>query len=121
MNKVTLIARLGKDPETSYTPGGKPVTKMRIAHKRSKETTHTDWFTVIAWGEEWATHCQELKKGQVVTVEGYLTNREWKGKDGTTKSAVEIVATRLAKYERVQASYDHAKAAANDLDDAPSW
>lgn len=123
MNKVELVARLGKDPEVSYLPGGKPIVKLRVAYNVVEKlglSGSTYWFTVIFFGFDSVDQIAEMKKGDLVTIEGSLVSREWKGRDGNTKSVVEILAKKLAKYERSKTSFDHAKAAANDLDDSPA-
>jgi single-strand DNA-binding protein len=36
-NQCQLIGRLGKDPDMSYTPNGKPVTKFSLAVDQGKD------------------------------------------------------------------------------------
>ena len=55
LNRVQLIGRLGKDPESKYTPTGKRVTHFSIAvsqhWKANGETKeYTEWVNVEAWG-----------------------------------------------------------------------
>lgn len=78
LNRVQLIGRLGRDPETRFTPSGKKVTKFSIAVDRRWRSTEgeqkeaTDWFNIEAWGRQGEV-CQEyLKKGSLVYVEGRL-------------------------------------------------
>lgn len=93
LNHVTIIGRLGRDPETN--PAG-TVCKLRIASsdrvKRGDEWVDaTNWFDVAAFGKT-AEHCaQYLSKGRQVAVSGKLRYREWE-KDGAKRSAVEIAA-----------------------------
>ncbi len=56
VNRIFLIGNLGRDPEMSYTPSGKAVTKFTLAVnriQRSKESgeaqKETDWFSIVAW------------------------------------------------------------------------
>ena len=77
LNRVQLIGRLGKDPESKYTPTGKRVThfSLAVSHRwtsngESKE--YTEWVNIEAWGRLGEV-CQEyLKKGSLVFVEGRL-------------------------------------------------
>ena len=55
LNRVQLIGRLGKDPESRFTPTGKQVTIFSIAvsnrWKSQGETKeYTEWINVEAWG-----------------------------------------------------------------------
>ncbi len=88
LNRVQLIGRLGRDPETRYTPTGKKVTNFSIAVNRRwkgedgefKEST--DWFNIEAWGYV-GEKCQEnLSKGRQVYLEGRLhTDRVGEGEE----------------------------------------
>jgi single-strand DNA-binding protein len=78
LNRVQLIGRLGKDPETRFTPTGKKVCTFSLAVGRrwkgsdgeTKEAT--DWFNVEAWGRLGEV-CQEyLSKGRLIYIEGRL-------------------------------------------------
>jgi len=49
LNRVQLIGRLGKDPETRFTPTGKKVTSFRMAVDEAwkdgegNQQKHTEW------------------------------------------------------------------------------
>ena len=90
LNRVQLIGRLGKDPESKYTPTGKGVTDFPIAvsnHWKTREgeaRESTEWVHIETW-ERLAEICHEyLAKGSLVYVEGrlktdrYLDNGEIK-------------------------------------------
>ena len=51
INKVTLLGRVGTDPEMQYTPGGAAVTKLRLATDRYRKDAEneTDWHDVVCW------------------------------------------------------------------------
>jgi single-strand DNA-binding protein len=50
---------------------------------------------VIVWGDQ-AERCGErLKKGLPVHVEGRLQTNKWEGSDGTKRSRLEVVASRV--------------------------
>lgn len=86
LNRVQLIGRLGKDPESKYTPTGKQVTHFSLAvsqrWKTSGETKeYTEWVNVEAWGRLGEV-CQEyLKKGSLVFVEGRLKTDRYEDKE----------------------------------------
>lgn len=97
LNKVQLIGRLGRDPESRFTPTGKKVTQFSVAISNrwknrdgeSKETT--EWVNVEAWSRL-AEVCQEyLKKGSLVYVEGRLRTDKYEDK-GDTRYFTKVVA-----------------------------
>jgi single-strand DNA-binding protein len=82
LNRVELIGRLGKDPETRFTPSGKKVCTFSLAVDRhwksstGEAKSDTDWFNIEAWGRQGEICQQYLKKGSLVYLEGRLhTNK----------------------------------------------
>ncbi|MCA2002801.1 MAG: single-stranded DNA-binding protein [Chloroflexi bacterium] len=100
LNRVQLIGRLGKDPETKFTPSGKKVTHFSLAvgsrwKDKSGETKEsTEWFNIEAWGRLGEV-CQEyLKKGSLVFLEGRLKTDKYEDK-GETRYFTKVVAQTL--------------------------
>jgi single-strand DNA-binding protein len=100
LNRVQLIGRLGKDPESKFTPTGKKVTHFSLAvsnrwkagNGEMKEST--EWVNVEAWGRLGEV-CQEyLKKGSLIFLEGRLKTDRYEDK-GETKYFTKIVAQTL--------------------------
>ena len=78
LNRVQLIGRLGRDPESKFTPTGKRVAHFSIAISNQWKTNEgetkdsTEWVNVEAW-ERLSTVCQEyLRKGSLVYIDGRL-------------------------------------------------
>lgn len=97
LNRVQLIGRLGKDPESKFTPTGKKVAHFSVAvsnrwKSRDGETKEsTEWINVEAWGRLGEV-CQEyLKKGSLVYVEGRLKTDKYEDK-GETRYFTKVVA-----------------------------
>jgi len=100
LNRVQLIGRLGKDPETKFTPNGKKVTHFSLAvsnrwKDKSGETKEsTEWVNIEAWGRLGEV-CQEyLKKGSLIFLEGRLKTDKYEDK-GETKYFTKVVALTL--------------------------
>jgi single-strand DNA-binding protein len=96
LNKVTLLGRIGADPEIKYTQSGQAVCTLNLATNQSWKDeagvlqTKTDWHRVVAWGKL-AEACHEyLKKGSKLYVEGSLHTRQYDDKDGQKKYITEI-------------------------------
>ena len=106
LNKVMLIGNVGTDPEMRFTPSGNPVTSFRLATSRVYTTSEgerkqeTEWFTVVAWRKLAESCNQFLTKGQRVYVEGNLRTRNWEGRDGQKRTAVEVIANRVLFLDR---------------------
>ena len=102
VNKVTLVGRLGKDPETRYTPSGQAVCNFSLATDESfkdrsgQRQTRTEWHRIVMWGKLAEIAQQYLKKGSLVYLEGRIQSRQWEDKrDGQKKTSYEIVANGM--------------------------
>jgi single-strand DNA-binding protein len=108
VNKVTLIGRLGKDPEVRTLENGTNIAKLSLAtdesykDKSGEWQTITEWHNVIMWRDMAERAEKMLKKGYLVYVEGKLTNRSWQDESGNTKYITEIRANtfRLLRSEK---------------------
>jgi single-strand DNA-binding protein len=100
MNRVTLIGRLGKDPDLRFTPSGQAVCKFSLATTESWKQGNewkekTDWHNIVVWGPL-AERCGEhLAKGSQVYVEGTIGTRSWE--TGGKKNYITEVTARVVK------------------------
>jgi len=97
LNRVQLIGRLGKGPESKYTPTGKGVTDFPIAvshrwkTKEGETRESTEWVNIETW-ERLAEICDEyLGKGSLVYVEGRLKTDRYEEK-GEIRYFTKVVA-----------------------------
>lgn len=101
VNKVLILGRLGKDPETRYTSDGKAVVSLSVATStQSKDSTgakteYTEWHKVSAFNNAAEAAGKYLKKGDRLFVEGSLRTRKWTDQQGVERYSTEIVAGRL--------------------------
>jgi len=101
VNRVTLIGRLGRDPDLKYTPGGVAVAKFSLAtdevfkDKSGEKQQRTEWHNIVAWEKLAEIVKQYLVKGSQVYIEGTIKSHKYKGRDHTEKTAYEIVARSL--------------------------
>jgi len=101
VNKVTLLGRLGADPELRRLNSGKPVVNFRMAtsefwrDKNSGERKEsTQWHNVVVFNEGICTFLEKYgKKGMEVYVEGQLQTRKWADQNGQDRYTTEIVLT----------------------------
>lgn len=86
INQVTLLGRVGKDPEIRYTNSDKKVAMFSIAtNELGKEKT--TWHNVKAWDKLAELAEQYVKKGDLLYVQGRI---EYTEKDGKYYTAVVI-------------------------------
>jgi single-strand DNA-binding protein len=96
MNLVSLIGRLGGDPEVRYTPQGTPVANMSLAvNERWNGNERTYWFRVITWNRLAEIVAEHLSKGNKVGISGRLTSRQWEDREGNSRTVVEVVADKV--------------------------
>ncbi|MBO7431520.1 MAG: single-stranded DNA-binding protein [Elusimicrobia bacterium] len=110
-NSVILVGRLTRDPELKRTTTSKSVCRFDIAMStRIKDQVTGEWkdsdptfVPIIVWGDQ-ADRCNDrLRKGMPVYVEGRLKSSSWQSSDGTKKSRLEVVASRVQFLVRVDA------------------
>lgn len=102
VNRVTLVGRLGKDPETRYTSGGQAVCNFSLAtdetykDRAGQRQQRTEWHRIVMWGKLAEIAQQYLKKGMLVYIEGRIQSRQWEDKrDGQKKTSYEINANTM--------------------------
>ena len=100
-NSVTLIGRLGNDPE--IIKFGEDKTKVRLSlatseyykDKDGNRVEETQWHNVIAWGNTASIASKYCKKGSEIAIAGKLAHRSYE-KEGQTHYITEVVANEIA-------------------------
>ncbi len=97
VNKVVLLGRLGRDPETRYaSDGGTPICHLAVATSRrykdrdGNRGEETEWHNVVLFGKTAEIAQQYLQKGSEVYIEGRLRTRSYE-KDGVKRYSTEII------------------------------
>jgi single-strand DNA-binding protein len=124
-HRVTLIGRVGQDPQMRYTPDGVPVTSFSVATTTTmskdrkpecpngwKESYNgknwelTTWWRITCWRQLAETVNSYVNKGMQVFVEGEVAGdavngsqnpRVWTGNDGVARASFELTA-RTVKF-----------------------
>jgi len=113
LNKVTLIGRLGSDPEVRYMPTGGAVTNVSLATTRrwkdrstGDRREETEWHRIVFFNRLAEVAGEYLKKGSQVYVEGRIQTNKWQDKEGHDRYTTEIIADQMqmlgSKNEGVQ-------------------
>jgi single-strand DNA-binding protein len=97
LNKVLLIGRLTRDPESRSTKGGSTVVSFGLAVNRTytrqesnERVEETCFLDLEAWGRQGETIARFMKKGRQIFVEGRLKFDSWE-KDGQKHSKIRVV------------------------------
>lgn len=101
LNKVILIGRLTRDPETRALPSGQSVTSFGMAtdrffnDKSGQRQQQTEFHNIVIFGKLADIASQYLAKGSLTMIEGRLQTRTWRDSSGNQRSKTEIVAQSL--------------------------
>ena len=102
VNKVIVLGRAGKDPESRFFSDGTAVCNVSVATSetwKDKETGErkesTEWHNVTFRAKLAEIAGQYLKKGSLVYIEGRLQTRKWQDKSGQDRYTTEIVANEM--------------------------
>lgn len=121
LNKVFLIGRLTRDPETRTLPSGKSVTSFGLAtdrffvDKTGQKQQESQFHNIVLFGRLAEIASQYLTKGSLTLIEGRLQTRNWQDSSGNKRTRTEIIAERLQLGPRTTA-----KAAPSEPSPAPS-
>ena len=106
LNRVQLIGRLGKDPESHSTPTGKKVAHFSLAvsnrwkSAEGEAKENTEWVNIEAWGRLGEICAQYLHKGSLVYLEGRLKTDKYEDKGGETKYYTKVVALAMQMLDK---------------------
>ena len=98
LNKVLLIGRLTRDPETRSLASGSSVCSFGLAVNRvyvrrdsGEKVEETCFVDVEAWGRTGENVARYMSKGRQLFVEGRLKFDSWE-RDGQRRSKLSVVA-----------------------------
>lgn len=97
VNEVTLLGNLTRDPILKTTENGQPVCTFGIATNREWKTQSgekrslPEFHNVVAWSRLAEKCYNNLRKGKLVYLRGYLKTRVFTNDDGSKNYRTEIV------------------------------
>lgn len=101
VNKVILVATVGKDPEVKYMPSGGAVVNLSAATNESwkdKQTgekkERTEWHKLTFYNRLAEIVGEYVRKGQQLYIEGRLRTRDYE-KDGQKHYITEIMVDEM--------------------------
>ena len=100
VNKVIILGRITKDPETRFMPNGEGVTNFTIAtseqwkDKQGVKQEKSEFHNCVAYRKLSEIIQQYMKKGSQIYIEGKLQTDKYE-KDGVTKYSTKIIVNEL--------------------------
>jgi len=101
LNKVILVGRLTRDPDTRSLPSGQPVASFGLAtdrffvDKSGQRQQQVEFHNIVMFGKLAEIASRFLTKGSLAMIEGRLRTRNWQDASGNQRSKTEIIAERL--------------------------
>jgi single-strand DNA-binding protein len=96
LNQVSLLGRLGQDPELRYTQSQVPVCTISVATSdqwvddQGNKQEKTEWTNCVCWNKTAENASKYLHKGSEVFVQGKLETRKWQDKEGNDRYSTEV-------------------------------
>lgn len=95
---ITIVGNLTSDPELRFTPSGAAVADFTVASTpRTYDANAQEWrdgntlfMRCSVWREAAENVAESLRRGMRVIVQGRLTQRSFEGRDGSSRSVVEL-------------------------------
>lgn len=85
LNVVTLVGRVGMDPDVRYFESGSVKCRLTLAvNRRTRHSDEPDWFNLELWGKTAEVAANYVRKGSLIGVTGALKFNHWI--DATTKT-----------------------------------
>jgi single-strand DNA-binding protein len=94
-SRITLVGRVGNDPDPKYFDNGKVVLNLSLAVRRKYHPLErralkiqedaTDWFNLELWGRDAEYAAKYVNKGARIGVSGSLAVDSWVDREGGDK------------------------------------
>lgn len=111
LNRVTLVGRVGRNPECTILPNsGREVARFSLAtnegffdrNSNSWKDLPTEWHDIVAWGGLAQRVEKQVKKGDLLLIEGSIRTRKWTNKSGQEQSSKDIQASEVILLDKRQ-------------------
>jgi len=99
INRIVLLGRATKDPETRSTSTGKTVSTFTLACERDFRNAsgdkETDFIPIVCWAKTSEIVEKYVNKGNMIAIDGRLQIRTYEDKKGKKRTIAEVVADRV--------------------------
>lgn len=125
MNEVSLIGRLGSDPDVKTLSNGQQVARVSLAttkkwtDKDGNKQEKTEWHKLVLWAQKAATAERYLKKGMEMFARGEIQTRSYDDSEGNKRFVTEIVVSNFRFFgsapEKREALPNYAPGASDEI------
>ena len=97
LNVITLVGRVGGDPDVRYFESGSVKCSLTLAvDRRTRDSDQPDWFNLELWGKTAEVAASYVQKGKLIGVKGSLRFDTWSDRNtGLTRSAPIVVVDKM--------------------------
>ena len=128
VNKAFILGRVGKDPQVSHINYTKKASFSMATTDRgytkqdgTQVPDRTEWHNIVAW-RGLAEICEKyVHKGDLLYIEGKITNRSWDGENGQKHYITEIVAEVVELFPKNQQGQQAPQPAPVPGNETPLW
>lgn len=92
VNVVTLVGRVGGDPDVKYFESGSVVCNLTLAvRRRSKRDDQPDWFNLEMWDKTAEIAANYVRKGSLIGVTGVLKFDYWQDRNTGARRSKPVI------------------------------
>lgn len=97
LNNVTLVGRVGGEPNVRHFESGSVVCNLTLAvNRNTKNNDEPDWFNLEIWGKTAQIAADYAKKGSLIGISGNLKMEYWNDRStGASRSKPVVRVNRL--------------------------
>ncbi len=89
---MTLVGRVGGDPDVKYFESGTVKCKLTLAvRRRSTKSDEPDWFTLEIWGKTAQIAADYVRKGSQIGVTGSLKFDRWQDRSTGANRSMPVI------------------------------
>ena len=117
LNKVILIGRIGKDPDTfTFDDGTKKISFSLATTESYRDRSTNEWRDQTEWhnivGYRYLAE-KNIAKGDLIYVEGKIKNRKYNDRDGNERYITEILSEKINILGRPRGTEEYGSGAGN--------
>lgn len=101
VNRVTLIGRVGVDPDVRHLDSGVSVARFTLAtnesytDKSGNKVSNTEWHNIVVWRGLSEVVEKYVKKGDLLYIEGKLRHLTYEDKNGNKQYRTDVICETL--------------------------
>jgi single-strand DNA-binding protein len=112
LNVVTLVGRVGGDPDVKYFESGSVVCNLTLAvNRQGRKDEQPDWFNLKLWGKTAEVAASYVRKGNLIGVTGALEMESWTDRNTGVKRSKPVI--RVDRLELLGSKRDNEAAASS--------